>query len=261
MPWAPSEAFTHRMRRSSHAAATSASTRGSPVAVWTSQASSRSVVCTARAIQGSRWDSTSAATASDSSGATIRTAAPSSRRRSRRRAVTAPPPTMTTVRPASETPSSVVMTGPPSGQHVAAAHRDRPDLQGLGVLALGVEAGAGAQIEDLLVHRGGDGRGILSGADDAARDDVRAAVRIEVRHGVDAAAVQQEQGELRRAEQGRPAALDFEVGQAADPHPPGRHGRSGEGSSLEKGHRRTSRIVPAMSTPRSARSDSVAGRA
>ncbi len=151
---------------------------------------------TRRAIQSASPASTRSRTSADSSGAMIVTRAPSARNRSSRRAVTAPPPTMTTARPASETPSIVVTLGPPNGappqppfagalpphEHIAVAHRHRPDVKRLRLLALRVEARAGPQIEDLLVHRGCDGRSILSGADDAARDDVRTAVRVEVRY-------------------------------------------------------------------------------
>ncbi len=113
-PWAPSEALTQRIRRCSHAAAMSASARLSPVAVWTSHAPSTSSGVAVRGIQSIPCRRTSSAIPSESSGATIRTRAPSSRNRCRRRAATGPAPTMRTSRPASETPSMVVMSGRPA---------------------------------------------------------------------------------------------------------------------------------------------------
>lgn len=41
-PWGAQEALMHQIRRARHSSATAESTAGSPVAVWTSQASSRS---------------------------------------------------------------------------------------------------------------------------------------------------------------------------------------------------------------------------
>lgn len=111
-PWLPSPALMHRTHRTSHSAATSASTRGSPVAVCTSHASSRSPGTIPRARHSRSWSVTRRRAVAPSSGATTRTTAPSSRKRRMRRAATSPPPTITTCRPVREMPIIVVMSPP-----------------------------------------------------------------------------------------------------------------------------------------------------
>ena len=136
---------------------------------------------------------------------------------------------------------------------------DRPDPQRVRVLALRLQARAGAQVEDLLVHRRGDRRRVALRADDAARHHVRAAVRVELLDGVDAVVVRAEERDLLAADEGGQAPLALEVGdrhtrtQTASGRRGGSVGdscgrRRSRDQILQRGHRRTARVVPAMST-------------
>ena len=91
-----------------------------------------------------------------------------------------------------------------------------------------------------------------------ARHHVRAGERVELLHGIHVVVVGAEERDLLTAHEGGGTAFGREVVEAADADPRG----EGEACSLRRdvdGHRRTSRVVPAMSTPL-VRSSGVAGR-
>ena len=78
------------------------------------------------------------------------------------------------------------------------------------VLAPRIEAGAGSQVEDLLVHRGCDRGRVPVRADDAAGEDVGVGVGIAIAGRPDAAVGQQEQGDLGVVDECGAPPLDLE---------------------------------------------------
>ena len=115
-------------------------------------------------------------------------------------------------------------------EHDVAVDGDRVHAERPGVLALRVEAGPGAQVEDLLVHGGCHGRGPRAIADDAARHDRRAAEGVDLVGGVEASVVGAEQRDLPVADEGGRSPLDEEIVDAADSDPSGGGGLAGCGS-------------------------------
>jgi hypothetical protein len=118
--------------------------------------------------------------------------------------------------------------------HLAAQLADREDGDAGGLV---VEAGPGAQVEDLLVQGGRDGRDVTAGAHDAPGQHERPGERVLVADRVQRPVERTEQRDLLAVHQGGDAALRLEVAAGADRGP--RHrvtsSRRGTGSSGGRG--------------------------
>src|SRR5699024_12382560 len=94
------------------------------------------------------------------------------------------------------------------------------------------------------------------GADAPPRHDVGQAVRVIVRHSAHGPGDQSEQGDLRVAEERRAAALDRQILERAYAHPRRLRGPR----VVDRRHRRTSSVVPAIITDPDSFSSAEAGR-